>query len=85
MFAATKSADAPVLQQGRAAFVIRRQQRVASWLGRDIAAPRRRHYISNHEHSATFLSSQLISDSITDRSNHPLPQPIPTIPLSGEM
>jgi len=85
MFAGTKSADAPVLQQGRAAFVIRRQQCVASWSVEDIAALRWRHYISNHEPNTTFLSSQLISDSITDRSNHPLPQPVPTLPRRGEM
>jgi hypothetical protein len=39
----------------------------------------------HHEHSATFLSSQLISDSVADSSNYPLPQPIPTLPLRGEM
>jgi hypothetical protein len=67
MFAATKSGVAQILQQGRAAFVIRRQQRVAIWLVRDIAALRRRRYISHHEHSAMFLSSQLISDSLNVR------------------
>jgi hypothetical protein len=36
----------------------------------------------HHEHSATFLSSQLISDSIATGSNYRMPQPIPTVPLA---
>jgi hypothetical protein len=37
------------------------------------------------QQQATFLSSQLILDSIANRSNYPLPQPIPTVPRRGEM
>jgi hypothetical protein len=69
----------------RAAFVARRQERGATWSVEDIAVLRWRRYISHHEHSATFLSSQLIPDSTAHRSNHPLPQPISMIPRRGEM
>ena len=43
-----------------------------------------RRQMGQNEHSATFLSSQLISDLIANRSNWPLPDPIPTVPRRGE-